>query len=186
MPLNSIVNDILSHLKALIGKKLSIARRAHNLCNFQFGQIHAVAGGTVGEYALHIECPWRIEGPQGIVTGCDDLWEPAEKVEDDFDWDTWADEKQGNLQDTLLEELLGGYDENTDSFVNQTELLTVEEIQADSCGGAMIKLSGGYRLVLFPASSRREAWRLFQPDTNEQHFVISGGRIERDDENGRS
>jgi hypothetical protein len=28
--------------------------------------------GTVGQYALHVSCPWRITGPFGIVTGSSD------------------------------------------------------------------------------------------------------------------
>jgi len=177
--LNTIADNILKHLKPLIGLKLSIARRAHNMRNFQFGQVHAVARGTVGEFALHIECPWRIEGPHGIVTGFDDLWEPAGEVGDDFDWDAWGDEKHDNLQDKRLGELLGGYDEKTHSFVNQTGVLTVEDVQTDSYGGAILKLSGGYRLVLFPTGTRREDWRCFRPDTEGPHFVLSGGRVER-------
>jgi hypothetical protein len=33
--------------------------------------------GTVGEYALHIQCAWRFEGPEGLITGRDDLWDYA-------------------------------------------------------------------------------------------------------------
>ena len=94
----------------------------------------------------------------------------------------WADEKHDNLQDKRLGDLLGGYDEKTHSFVNQTDMLTVEEVQTNSYGGAILKLSGGYRLVLFPTGTRREDWRFFQPDTQEPHFVISGGRVERGEE----
>jgi len=57
-------------------------------------------------------------------------------------------------------------------------LLVVEKVDADSFGGATICLSGGYRLVLFPASSRNEHWRLLQGATNEKHFVVSGSQVE--------
>ncbi len=50
-----------------------------------FGRIRKIEKGTVSEYALHIQCPWRIEGPEGIVTGRSDLWEPAEDSPD-IDW----------------------------------------------------------------------------------------------------
>jgi hypothetical protein len=164
-------------LKPLIGLRLTIARRAADLRNFQFGQIRAVERGTVGEYALHIQCPWRLEGPAGILTGSSDLWEPAEASEQ-VGWDSWHYERNGNLQDRQIGALLGRYDAATRSFVNQTEHLVVEEVRADNCGGLTIQLSGGYRLVLFPAGIRGEDWRIFRPDTDDPHFVVAGGRVE--------
>jgi hypothetical protein len=161
----------------LVGLKLSIARRAGDLRNFQFGPIRAIDRGTVGELALHIQCPWRIEGADGIVTGRSDLWEPIE-VGDDFDWDTWDYETDGNLQDERIGALLGGHDAQTRSFINQTDdVLIVEDVQADFGGGAAITLSGGYKLVLFPAGSRGEDWRIFRPGADEEHFVIWGGAV---------
>jgi len=171
-----VAEAIIDQLKPLIGRRLAIARRAADLRNFQFGQIRAVERGTVGEYALHIQCPWRLEGPDGILTGRDDLWQPAETIED-ADWDSWHYERNKNLQDRQLGALLGGHDPVTRSFVNQTEHLVVGEVRADNCGGVMILLSGGYRLVLFPAGLRGEDWRFFRPGTEEPHFVIAGGRI---------
>jgi hypothetical protein len=172
-----VAEAIMDQLKPLVGLRLAIARRAADLRNFQFGQIRAVEGGTVGEYALHIQCPWRFERPDGILTGRSDLWQPAEASEE-VDWDTWHYERNENLQDRKLGTLLGSHDPATRSFVNQTEHLVVEEVRADNCGGVTIQLSGGYRLVLFPAGIRGEDWRLFRPDTDEPHFVVAGGRVE--------
>jgi len=62
--------------------------------------------------------------------------------------------------------------------VNQTEHLVVEAVRADNYGGVTIQLSGGYRLVLFPAGSRGEDWRFFRPDTDGPHFVVADGRVE--------
>lgn len=172
---------ILEHLEPLIGLKLAVARRASNLRNFQFGTMRSIEKGTVGEYALHIQCPWRIEGPDGIVTGRSDLWEPA-KVTDDFDWDTWNYESDENLQDWKIYNLLGGWDSETRSHINRRDDLIVENVQADALGGATIILTGGYKIVLFPDGSREEDWRFFRPNIDEPHFVISGGEIEDDDE----
>jgi hypothetical protein len=165
-----VTDAVVERLTPLVGLRLVIARRAADLRNFQFGQVRAVERGTVGDYGLHIQCPWRLEGPDGILTGHSDLWELAEASEG-VDWGE-------NLQDRQLGTLLGGYDPATRSFVNQTEHLVVEGVQADNCGGATIQLSGGYRLVLFPAGARGEDWRLFRPGTDEPHFVIAGGRVE--------
>lgn len=154
-----------------------MARRAADLRNFQFGRLRPVDNGTVGEFALHIRCPWRIEGPDGIVTGRSDLWEPAEVV-DDFDWETWDYEKGENLQDKLVGTLLGGYDAQTRSYLNTTNSLVVTGVESDCFGGAVITLSGGYRLVLFPTGTQGEDWRLFRPGVDKPHFVVSGGTVE--------
>src|SRR5258707_7570300 len=94
---------------------------------FQFGQLRPVDRGSVGDFALHVQCPWRIEGPDGIVTGRLDLWEP---VEDNPKRDTeaWDYEKSPNLQDSRLDQWLA---RNGSSLV-------VKSVDADECGGASI------------------------------------------------
>jgi len=176
---DTVVTEIIAQLKPLVGLKLSIARRAADMRIFHFGPIQAVENGTVGDYALHIQCPWRIEGPQGIVTGRWDLWEFAEDT-GDIHWDTWDYANGETLQDRLVGILLGGYDYKTRSSINESDRLVVEAVSGDIYGDAIIVLSGGYRLVLFPTGTRGEDWRIFRPETNEPHFVIAGGRIEKD------
>ncbi len=97
-----------------------------------FGRIRKVEKGTVGEYALDIQCPWRIEGPEGIVTRRSDLWEAAEDPPD-IDWETWDYEENENLQDRRIGEMLKGYDPDTRSFVNATGWFVVEAVQGDRC-----------------------------------------------------
>ncbi len=172
-----IIGQIETQLKPLIGLKLSIARRAADMRIFHFGQIKTVEDGTIGEYALHVQCPWRIEGPQGIVTGRSDLWEPTE-ADADFDWDSWDYEKDGNLQDKLIGSLLGEYDPQTKSYITNSNKFVVEDVQVDRYGGVSIALSGGYRIAIFPAGSRAEDWRIFCPESDAPHFVVVGGRIE--------
>lgn len=171
-------DEIRRQLSPLIGLKVSIARRAADMRMLQFGTIRQVPGGSVGEYGLHIQCPWRLEGPSGIITGRNDLWEAANPT-DKIDWGVWHYDKDENLQDKRLQELLQGYDEATRSTVNATDDFVVERIDADDFGGATITLTGGYRLSLFPAGSLGEDWRLLSPGNDAPHFVISGGRIEQ-------
>jgi hypothetical protein len=175
--MNTIADQIASQLQPLVGLKLSIARRGADMRSFHFGPIKRVKNGTVGDYALHIQCPWRLEGQNGIVTGRSDLWEPAETTSD-VDWDNWNYEKDGNLQDNRLGSVLGGYDPDTRSLMNNSNLLVVENIYTDNYAGVTLILSGGYRLVIFPAGSRGEDWRLLGPANKGHHFVISGGKIE--------
>lgn len=172
-----MADEVRGRLSVLIGLRLSIARRAADLRNFQFGRVRKVPGGSIGEYALHVQCPWRLEGSRGIVTGRADLWEPADAGQE-IDWGSWDYENNKNLQDRRLSELLRGYDDATRSAVNETEEFVVEAVDADDCGGVVVTMSGGYRLLLFPAGTRGEDWRFFRPETEEDHFVITGGRIE--------
>ncbi len=169
-------SEITEYLTAVIGLQLTIARRAADLRNFQFGPIRRSNGGSTGAYALHIQCPWRLEGPDGIITGRADLWEPADE-RTEVDLELWGYDTHANLQDAKLAELLHGHDLTTRSIVNQTDLLIVETVQADIYGGMVLCLSGGYRLAIFPAGSRGEHWRFFQPDTNQPHLVSEGNSV---------
>src|SRR5450432_2589018 len=95
---------IEEHLRPLLGLKLSIGRLAADMRCFHFDEIRPALGsrgGTVGQDAIHIQCPWRIEGPVGIVTGRSDLWEPADASKK-IDWDQWSYDKNPNLQDKLI------------------------------------------------------------------------------------
>src|SRR5215475_8435226 len=76
-------NEIESSLQALIGQPLLSAGRAADLEWFQFGKPQTVMNSrgetkTVGEYALHIQCAWRIRDSAGIIVASRDRYEPAE------------------------------------------------------------------------------------------------------------
>jgi hypothetical protein len=174
--MTNIADEIKSNLQKLIGLKLSRTSLAADMRVLQFGKSHSRGrGGVVGEYALHIQCPWRLEDKAGIITGNGDLYDPYERkdeADESFDW-----ENGGSLQDGVLRELLQGFDESTGQIVNATNLLVVEDVHADSAGGFCLVLSGGYRFFVFPSGTRTEAWRFFKPSTDEfdsgdPHFVI--------------
>lgn len=139
---------------------------------FQFGELRAAGRGSIGLFSLHVQCPWRIEGPDGIVTGRMDLWEPLED-EAPFD-ENWDYESSPNLQDTRLEQWLSE---------NETSLV-VRSVDADGFGGAAINFDRDFVLRLFPAGTRGEDWRLFRPKTGARHFVIVAGTVELDSEQG--
>lgn len=137
---------------------------------FQFGALRPVDRGSVGDFALHVQCPWRIEGPEGIVTGRLDLWEP---VEDNAPFDTnWDYENSPNLQDSRVQRWLTHHEAS----------LIVNAVDADDFGGAAINLGRGFVLRLFPAGTRGEDWRLFRPKTSAPHLVICGGAVEAESE----
>jgi hypothetical protein len=171
----NFANEVRRNFEPLIGLRLSRIGLAADMRTLQFGdEVARKSGGVVGEYALHIRCPWRIEDDTRVITGSADLYLPSadgEHPDEPFDW-----HKDVSLQEKVLRELLDGYDQNTKQIVNETNLLTVEDFQTDSAGGFNLVLSGGYRLSVFPDGTRCEAWRLFRPsndgyDPNETHFI---------------
>jgi hypothetical protein len=168
----AIRQQVIAALSQIIGFPLTAVRRAADMRTFQFGTLRPVDRGSVGDFALHVQCPWRIEGPDGIVTGRLDLWEP---VEDNAPFDeNWDYEKSPNLQDARLERWLAR---------NEVSLV-VKSVDADEFGGATISFGQGFVLHLFPAGTRGEDWRMFRPKTDAPHLVIIGGVVEPDGEPG--
>jgi hypothetical protein len=78
----------LNAFDVLIGLRLSIIRRAADMLVLHFGTVrpHYSGEGSVAYYALHIQCPWRIDSPSGTLTGRDDLWEYAGPGERPSNW----------------------------------------------------------------------------------------------------
>ena len=176
-----------SHLKELLGLKLSIARRAADMRVFHFGDVHTTDAsyrkrdgtlvnkvGTIGEFALHLQSWWRIDGIEQFFVSSRDLWVKADGTTPE-DWDY---EKSENLQDQLIATLLQGKDPVTGSSLNTTNLLTVESIEANSLGDFTVTLTGSYNLRCFVDSLRGEAWRLIKNDDRSPHLVFSDGRVD--------
>jgi hypothetical protein len=162
-------------LQPLVGLKLSIARRAAGMLVFHFGAIrpHRRGRGTVGAYALHVQCPWRLVGPDGIITGSADRDEPpANGAEIDRN-----DARAGTLQHVQLAAFLGGYDPETGSHINATEGLVVVAVTADRFGSVDISLTDEVRLQLFPDGSLGEDWRFFDASGENAHFVAEAGKF---------
>ncbi len=168
--------EIHRALTELIGLRLAVARRAADMRVIHFGTMRPAPKsilpsqkskpqGSVGDFALHIQCPWRIETDNEILTGRSDLWEPRE-CHEGFSYDEWEYDKDGNLQDHLI-----------DQFVSEDDNRSVEAAAVQSNGAFTLVFSCGSRLVVFPSGSVGEDWRLFRPDSNEQHLVVSGGSI---------
>jgi hypothetical protein len=137
----------------------------------QSASLSAAASGRMR--CMHIQCPWRLEGPTGLVTGFSDLWEPTDHSAS-IDWETWSYDTHDNVQDMALYHLLGGDDPSTRSAVNRTPWLVVEAVAADAYGSVHLELTGHYRLVIFPAGTHGEHWRLFQPHSDAPHLVCEG------------
>lgn len=119
----------------------------------------------VGEFGIHLQCPWRITKENILLVGSDDVAEqPDENAEYDenFDWDVQG----GNLRDVKMAEFL-----NSGKYI-------VESVKADNFGGFELLFNDNIRLTVFPASSNKniysEHWRLLDNrDENKNHFVVT-------------
>jgi hypothetical protein len=169
---------IVYRLSAILKLPLAVARDAGNMKNFQFGEVrpHPSGKGSIGSFALHISCPWRMLSEDGIVTGSTDYYEPpAGADEPNLD-----DCSGGNLQRERMLALLGSYDPTTRSHISDGHRLLVTAVHADKYGGLDIELSGGLRLQVLPSGAGGENWRFFSASNDDDHFVVEGGRVIED------
>lgn len=167
------MNEVVEKwLGILIGLPLANAGRAADMMWFSFGKETKVTDSrgcqkNIGEYALHVQCAWRLVGPHGTIVGSGDIHYPAENIEEgsDFNWDLPGE----NLCDQRIKEFLQ---------IQQPSLL-IETVSGDFMGGFKIRFIGGFVLEVFPCnSSTVEEWRLFQPGANRPHCVLKGGLIQ--------
>ena len=159
---------------ALVGLPLWSSGRAGDLQWFAFGDRRTVTTSNgkakeVGEFALHVQCPWRIVRDDRVVVGSSDLYYPADEaaeVPEDFDWDgvvTRRDRRVAAL------------------FENETGAFAVQRIDVGDAGALRIAFDKGYALELFPHDSvTDEDWRLFRPYLDDPHLVVTGTGIRHD------
>lgn len=90
LAMGDIKTQVIRSLSELISPPLAVARDAADMKNFQFGALrpHPSGRGTLGEYALHIQCPWRLTQSGHIVTGSEDYYEP-EETDKEVDLEDW-------------------------------------------------------------------------------------------------
>jgi hypothetical protein len=142
------INKIVS---VLVGLQLSRQTRAGRMQCFQFGKLTVIDDKKAfGEFALHVQSPWRLTNTNEILVGSSDLYKQAdENAEDDpdFDWD----KLNANLRDVKLEKL---FSENK---------CVVVSANADKYGGLVINFDNHVSLTVFPdlsSKTENEYWRL--------------------------
>lgn len=122
----------------------------------------------VGDYALHVLCPWRISRA-GVITGRSDIYVPIDPELDEMDF-RW-DRPGQSIVDVQLARWI-----NT----HATKPLEVVDIHVDRCAGFTLTLNGDNAFEVFPDAASmphdlREQWRLLRPATAEPHFVVNAG-----------
>jgi hypothetical protein len=160
----------------LVGLPAWDAGRTANLVWFQFGAQRVVTmhfrneQKVVGEWALHVQCAWRITGRFGIEVASHDMYYPAsgETAIDsgEFEWD-----RPGrNACDEKLAKLFGS---------RETGPFVVTSAQVGAAGALRIRLDDEYTIDVFPNSSLAiEQWRLFQPYSDTADAVFTGQGLE--------
>jgi hypothetical protein len=165
---------VMQALSRLAGQVLWNAGRTTNLEWFHFGQRREVQGRfgevkLVGEYALHVQCAWRITHKNIIVVASGDRFFPSgDPFQDiqDFEWDRPG----SNRCDEKVALLFSG--ETPGKFI-------VEAVKSDLVGGLTLVLTGDYTLDVFPDTSvDGEYWRFFQPYTSHPHLIMTSKGVE--------
>jgi hypothetical protein len=164
----TVDSDIQRSLSALVALPLWALGRAADLAWFEFGGRRTVLSHLgreklVGDYALHIQCPWRMMRGDKIITGRGDIFSTPEESEEptpaDFDW------QRGNRFDRIVAAL----------FDHESRQFTVRGLQAGEVGNFVVEMEDGYKLEVFPYDSETgEHWRFFKPYSDEPHIVFSG------------
>lgn len=99
------IQEIQEILEPLVGMPIWDSARACTMQMFQIGERLTLPRPypdrpgetrTVGTYALHVQCMWRIVGPEGIFVTCRDrFFPPGELIPDaipeNFNWQNQID-----------------------------------------------------------------------------------------------
>jgi hypothetical protein len=115
----------------------------------------------VPDFALHIQCAWRLVEREAAVVADRDLFYPADvtsELPDHFEW-----QEQLSRRTALLERF----------FQERSNSIVVRAIRARSDGALKIKFNDYLELQIFPNSTYpgTEHWRIFRPRSRHEHFV---------------
>jgi len=159
-------------LSVLIGQPLVSAVRAANMQMFGFGKwVNATHGEDrkVGEYALHLQCAWRIVKSNRILVAQRDMYYASGDCNEEPEGWEW-DKAGANRCDERTKQLIA---EHVDGP------LVVESVEADYVGSLRLVFSKGVMLEVFPDDSLgEEHWRFFKSATEDKHFVVYDEGIE--------
>src|ERR1700743_2393557 len=150
-----MTKQIEEALGVLVGLPLWAIGRAADLAWFEFGNRRTIKSRNgvekeVGDYALHVQCAWRITFGDKIVTGRGDIFCAPEQTDEptptDFNWEN------GNKFDKVVRHLLE----------NESRQFIAQSVNAGDAGSLTLTLSSGFKLDVFPEDSESgEHWRFF-------------------------
>ena len=160
-----MTNNINKIVSDLIGLPLTRTTRAANMECLKFGTVYRTdkdgKENNVGEFALHLQCPWRLTNENEIIVGNGDLYQQAEETaEYNENYDYF--EFNANLRDVKLDKLI------------KDKTITIISAQADKFGGLEICFDNNITLTVFPditSKADNENWRLIDfRNENSKHL----------------
>ncbi|WPP01676.1 hypothetical protein SFA35_10145 [Pseudomonas sp. HR96] len=167
-----------SALSRLVGQPLTGAARAVDMLTLQLGtlgQRRTPLGRLVeaGQWALHVQCAWRVSTAAGFYVGREDYWHPAGASASNRSPGDWTPDL-GNR-----------WDERMSAWIDARSACaaSIASVGSDSCGGLRLRFDDGYVLEVFPGGGEGEQWRLItwgsgDGQGQDEYFVIAGGRVE--------
>jgi hypothetical protein len=169
-------------LAALVGIPLCGASRAADILTLSFGEKRHGVGTigarkgkptTYGEYAVHVQCAWRLAGPDGIVVARRDRYYPhSDLLREREDWQWLEDAEWDSSQPNASR-----WDERLRPWVEGGPY-AVTGVRADELGGFQLALERHFLLEVFPdCSYDAEYWRFFKTDDPRPHFVVEASGI---------
>jgi len=140
--------------------------RAADLISFQIGKERTVTDRhglpkTVGEFALHIQCPWRVTQNEKLLVGSGDLhYGPDGNPLLNFD--------SARMGSTRCDVLL-------DRLFQASGALRISTASMNGAGLLKLDLTGDICVEVFPETSAdHEHWRIFAPYTGRPHMIAKG------------
>jgi hypothetical protein len=175
--MDELQSAIKGALLVLVGKPFWGSARALDMQMFAFGnrilsENRRSEPVEKGEYALHVQCDWRMVRSGKILVGSRDIFfeaiesvPPLSSVQSQTDW-TRRDERLRDFFDQPR--------------ANQ---VSVDWVEADILGGVRLGMNDKTVLEVFPNHSEiveghSEYWRFLQPGTDVPHVVVSGYGVE--------
>lgn len=149
----------LTHaLAPLVGLPLLYATQAAAMLSLGFGAARDVSAGlrgtetkTVGDYALHVDCAWRLLFRRQVFVGSGDYGTYA------------AEQRWGSAR---LEGLIEAH---------RDAPLVVKTVAVAPAGASRLGFDHGYTLEVSPdRSCHEEFWRIWSWDERGNHFVVEG------------
>lgn len=150
-------------LDKILDKTMPSMGRAADLFWIVFGKdilVEDYKGNKVekNEYAIHIQCPWRLLKDNNLILGSRDIYIPKEGIEEsEFDYESFG---------------MSLFDEKVKGIESELLPLHVESISTDSTGGFKIVFNHCFVLEVMPDSSAEiEFWRFIDFNTRK-HYVL--------------
>lgn len=158
-----VSNSLIKKLEVIVGKRLQYVTRILDLVCLGFGDIHSETDRYkkehyIAEYALHIQCPFRICYNNVIVLSSFDLYVSNICSKAEVDWDK---------NNACL------FDDKSLKFANIFQNQQVESVSLSSLNDLEIKTQD-LVISLFVSDLSQEAWRFFLTVGDEEHIVIGG------------